>query len=45
MDEKNDDDKKQDDHVMFSSAWVGNIAMIAMVLLMIAAAVAYKELF
>jgi hypothetical protein len=36
---------KKDDHVLFSSAWVGNIVIIAIVVLILAAAFAYNEFF
>jgi hypothetical protein len=38
------DDKKKD-HVMFSSAWLGNIVMVAIIVIILAAALAYKEFF
>jgi hypothetical protein len=37
-------DKKKD-HVVFSSAWLGNIVLIAAVAIILGAALAYKELF
>jgi hypothetical protein len=36
-------DEKKNDHVMFSSVWVGNIVIIAIVVLIIGAAFAYSE--
>jgi hypothetical protein len=38
-------DEKKDDHVMFSSSWLGNIVIIAVVVLILGAAFAYKEFF
>jgi hypothetical protein len=38
-------DKKKDDHVVFSSSWLGNIAIIVVVVLILGAAFAYKEFF
>jgi hypothetical protein len=37
--------EKKDDHVLFSSAWVGNIVIIAVVVLILGAAFAYIEYF
>jgi hypothetical protein len=37
-------DKKKD-HVVFSSAWLGNIVVVAIVVIVLGAALAYKELF
>ncbi|MEQ1938234.1 hypothetical protein ABMA46_08265 [Mesorhizobium sp. CN5-321] len=33
------------DHVVIKSAWVGNVAMIALVVIILGAALAYKEFF
>lgn len=43
MSEHNDD--KKDDHVHFQSAWTGNVIMIAAIVAVIVAALAYKEYF
>jgi hypothetical protein len=37
--------EKKDDHVLFSSAWLGNIVIIAVVVLILGAAFAYIEYF
>jgi hypothetical protein len=41
----NDKKEDQEDHVVFSSSWVGNIVIIAAVVLILGAAFAYKEFF
>jgi hypothetical protein len=41
----NDKKEDQEDHVMFSSSWMGNIAIITVVVLILGAAFAYKEFF
>jgi hypothetical protein len=38
-------DEKKDDHVMFSSSWLGNIVIIMVVVLILGAAFAYQEYF
>ena len=45
MNDKKEDQEDQEDHVMFSSSWAGNIAIITAVVLILAAAFAYKEFF
>jgi hypothetical protein len=37
----NDKKEDQEDHVMFSSSWMGNIAIIRVVVLILGAAFAY----
>ena len=37
--------EKKDDHVLFSSAWLGNIVIIAVFVLILGAAFAYIEYF
>jgi hypothetical protein len=41
----NDKKEDQEDHVMVSSSWLGNIAIITAVVLILGAAFAYKEFF
>ena len=41
----NDKKEDQEDHVVFSSSWIGNIAIVAAVLLILGAAFAYQEFF
>lgn len=41
----NNNEPKDGDHVVFSSAWAGNVALILFVILVIAGAWAYKEFF
>jgi hypothetical protein len=38
-------ESKDRDHVVFSSAWIGNVVLILVVVLVIAGAWAYKEYF
>jgi len=41
----NDKKEDQEDHVMFSSSWLGNIVIFGAVALILGAAFAYQEFF